>query len=77
MACRNSELNIDWHMPSQTEFQSLQSLFSKLVLAELKYLDENENCEREDLQCRLRVITECIKGAGEFMPPLESEKYTL
>lgn len=72
-----SSLNMELHDPSPAELQSLQDVFSTNVLRELKYLDENEQCDRENLQRRLRIIFECIKGAGQFLPPLESQSFEL
>lgn len=66
-----------WHVPSEAGLKVVESMCSKILMAELKYLDENHTCEREDLQRRLRIIAECIKGAGVYMPPLEAEAYDL
>ncbi|XP_067941422.1 proteasome activator complex subunit 4-like isoform X2 [Watersipora subatra] len=77
MACNQEDLCIDWHIPGEKEFECVQTMVRKILLDELKYLDETEQYEREELTRRLRVITECIKGAGKYMPPLDSQTHTL
>ncbi|XP_067941424.1 proteasome activator complex subunit 4B-like [Watersipora subatra] len=77
MACNQEDLCIDWHIPDEEELKCFQAMVSKILLDELKYLDETEQYEREELTRRLRVITECIKGAGKYMPPLDSQTHTL
>mgnify|MGYP001792346674 FL=1 len=68
---------MNWHIPTDSGLKVIESMCSKVLLTELKYLDENHTCEREDLQRRLRIIAECIKGAGLYMPPLEAEPYEM
>ena len=70
-----ADLRCDWHIPSQAGLDELQNVFSTLVLEELEYLDTHQVMERENLERRLRILNECIKGASLYMPSIEGDPY--
>jgi len=68
---------VDWHIPTSEALNNIQDTITRFLLPELKYLDENVDCDREDLQRRLKIIADCLKNIGLYLPTFQSDPHVM
>ncbi|ESP01603.1 hypothetical protein LOTGIDRAFT_238219, partial [Lottia gigantea] len=73
-------LDLKWHIPSAEEIQLAQTLFNQFLIPEvemMKTFSSQTTIDRELLTGRLNIITQCIIGAGCFLPIWDGEALQL